>query len=127
MSDIVKNMSIVIVTSSLSIARVTEMAKQQFGNFIKATVDAEKGVMALGGDLHADEEEALLEQGSQQKNLWGINLYPAKFNQPDFIEFDSMINLRPSQDNVSSGVEDEAVRTQITEIIAKLVKKDGST
>jgi hypothetical protein len=119
-------MEIKLVEKPIGIGIVAEMAKKQFGDVIKAAVDIEKGVMALGGDLHADEEEKLFEQGSVQKNLWGINLYPAKFGTPEFVEFDSMINIRPSQGNMSRGVKDSSTREQIIEVVEKLVKKDAS-
>jgi hypothetical protein len=115
-------MDMKLVTEPISIAEVTELASKQFGELIKAAVDISKGIMVLGGDLHADEEAILLEQGSSQKNLWGINLYPAEFGKADFIEFDSMINLRPSQGNMSRGVEDENTQKQIRDVVGKLVK-----
>lgn len=114
-------MNIRIITASVSIDEVDKMAKQQFGNLIKAAVDLEKKIMALGGDLHADEEQLLLEKGSDQNNLWGINLYPANFGQASFIEFDSMINLRPSRGNMSRGVDNPATQDQIREVVNKLV------
>lgn len=114
-------MNIRIISSPVSIDEVDQMAKQQFGNLIKATVDLKKQIMALGGDLHADEEQLLLEKGSNQSDLWGINLYPAKLGKADFIEFDSMINLRPSQGNMSRGVDDPAIQNQIRKVVFKLV------
>lgn len=114
-------MNIRIVTATVGIDEVDKMAKQQFGNLIKATVDLKKQIMALGGDLHADEEQLLLEKDSDQNDLWGINLYPANFGQANFIEFDSMINLRPSQGNMSRGVDDPAVQDQIRKVVLKLV------
>jgi hypothetical protein len=119
-------MEMKLIKAPITIEMVANLAQNQFGDVIKATVDTTKGVMALGGDLHADEEELLLRQGSDQKSLWGINLYPAKFGTPDFIEFDSMINLRPSQGNMSRGVEDENIRKQIIEIVNNLVKENDA-
>ncbi len=69
------------------------------------------------------EERMLIEQGSKQKNLWGINLHPDKYGSDLFVEFDSMINLRPSQDNPSRSVINPGIRTQITSIVDKLVIK----
>ena len=120
-------MEIRLIETPITIDVVTKLAQEQFGDIIKAAVDIDKGVMALGGDLHADEEELLLDKGSEQKNLWGINLYPAKFGTPDFIEFDSMINLRPSQGNTSRSVEDEDIQKQIVEVVEKLVKGNDAT
>ena len=70
------------------------LAKEGFGDLVKVVVDIKQNIMAVGGELHADEEAVLLEQGSQQENLWGINLYPENPGE-DWLEFDSMINLRP--------------------------------
>lgn len=98
------------------------MAGKMFGNLVKAVVDIKKEIMAVDAELHADEERALLENGSEQKNLWGINLYP-EIKDENWIEFDSMINLRPSQENRSRGVDSEEIRKKITVIINKLVTK----
>ncbi len=96
------------------------MAEEQFGDWIKAVVDVSREVMAVGGDLHADDEAVLLADGSRQQDLWGINLYPAERGD-DWIEFDSMINLRPSQRNRSRGVDDERVQARIREVVGALV------
>ena len=88
---------------------------------VKAVVDVEKKIMAIGGDLHADEEVLLLQKGSRQQDLWGINLYPDK-RKDEMIEFDSMINLRPNQGNRTRGVDDEMTRKQIAAIVNQLVE-----
>lgn len=87
---------------------------------VKAVVDVRLGIMAIGGELHSDEESLLLEDGSEQRDLWGINLYPAEPAE-QWIEFDSMINVRPSQGNRSRSVEDSAVRDRIRRVVASLV------
>jgi len=97
------------------------MAKQQFGDMVKAVVDVEQGIMAIGGELHSDEEALLLDQGSAQKNLWGINLYPER-PVPEWIEFDSMINVRPSGGNRSRSVERADLREAITTIVNRLLE-----
>ena len=79
--------------------------------------------MAVDAELHSDEEAFLLENGSKQANLWGINIYSELFGQTDFIEFDSMINLRPSQNNRSRGVDNPEIREKILEITNKLISK----
>ena len=78
--------------------------------------------MAVDAELHSDEEQALIESGSRQEHLWGINIYP-ELSGDDFFEFDSMINIRPAQKNRSRGVEDEKIRKRIMKIVNKLVKK----
>ncbi len=96
------------------------LAREQFGDFVKAVVDVHQGLMAIGGELHADEEAWLIEQGSRQADLWGINIYPDR-SPDDRVEFDSMINVRPSQGNRSRVVEDAATRRQIREIVIRLI------
>ncbi|MEK7142875.1 MAG: DUF5674 family protein [Patescibacteria group bacterium] len=99
-----------------------KMTSKMFGNLVKAVVDIEKEIIAVDAELHSDEEASLLEKGSEQKNLWGINLYPDKRGK-DFIEFDSMINIRPSQGNRSRGVDDSKIQKSIVKIINKLIVK----
>lgn len=95
--------------------------KTPYGAFVKAVVDIERAIMIAGMTMHADGEEILLEKGSEQANLWGINLYLQQSGE-DWIEYDSMINLRPSHGNSSRGVDDPTIRQKIREIINHLVK-----
>ena len=92
-----------------------------FGDMVKAVVDVDREVIAVNAELHSDLEAKLLENGSQQKHLWGINFYP-DIQGDDFLEFDSMINMRPSQGNMSRGVDNEEVRMKISGIVDKKVK-----
>lgn len=96
------------------------MAAESFGDMVKAVVDVIRGRMVVDAELHADEEAWLLEDGSEQLNVWGINLYP-ELEGEDFIEYDSMINLRPSLGNRSRGVDNPDVRLKIAEWVSKLV------
>ena len=98
------------------------MAEKGFGSMVKAVVDVEKEIMAVDAELHSDEEALLLENGSRQKDLWGINLYPGASGD-NFIEFDSMINLRPSQGNMSRGVDNPEARGKITAAVNKIIKR----
>jgi hypothetical protein len=111
-----------IVTEGITLASLREMAGKKFGDMVKAVVDVERGVMAIDGELHADEESLLLENGSKQASLWGINIYPDAAGD-DWLEFDSLINLRPSQGNRSRGVEDPQVRERIKDIVSRLVRR----
>ena len=77
--------------------------------------------MVIDAEMHADEERELLTTGSKQSALWGINLYPELYNTDDFIEFDSMINLRPSQNNKSRGIDDINIQNKIREIVLNLI------
>ncbi len=111
-----------IIENQIMLDELKEMASKMFGNLVKAVVDIEKKIMAVNADLHADEEALLIENGSAQKNLWGINIYP-ELTDDDFVEFDSMINLRPSQGNRSRGIDNIEIQKIILEIVNKLVKK----
>jgi Protein of unknown function (DUF5674) len=113
-------MEIRVVRDTVSRDELTEFAKQQFGDMTKAVVDIEQGIMAIGGELHSDEEAVLLDQGSAQRHLWGINLYPDK-PLGEWIEFDSMINVRPSAGNRSQYVESSEIREAVTRIVNRLV------
>lgn len=110
-----------IVSDQISIAELRDMAKGFYGNLVKAVVDVEKRNMAVGGDLHADEEAFMLQNGSAQKDLWGINLHP-EVEGEEWIEFDSMINIRPWQDNRSRGVGNAELQKKIREVVRDLVK-----
>ncbi|MFH1111683.1 MAG: DUF5674 family protein [Patescibacteria group bacterium] len=109
-------MPIRFLETPISSVILKEIAKERFGDMVKAVVDVERKVMAIGGELHADEEAYLLEKGSEQRNLWGINIYIDQ-PLPQAIEFDSMINVRPSQNNRSRGVNNEELRKKIIEIV----------
>jgi hypothetical protein len=104
----------------ITLARLREMAESKFGDMVKAVVDVDKGIMAVDGELHADEEALLLENGSRQENLWGINIYP-DLKGPERIEFDSVINIRPSQGNRSRGVDDPMIRERIVQAVTGLM------
>jgi len=115
-------MKIVNVDNKISRAELSKMADKMFGNLVKAVVDVERKVIAIDAPMHADQEAELLKNGSRQNDLWGINLHPGKEGK-DFIEFDSMINIRPSQDNRSRGVDDRKVKQKIIDVVNKLVEK----
>jgi hypothetical protein len=109
------------VREPLTRADLAAIAARGFGDMIKAVVDVERGIMAIGAELHADEEAALLDDGSRQPDLWGLNLLPDDTGD-GWIEFDSMINVRPAQGNRSRGVDSEAVRSVIRRIVGTLVR-----
>jgi len=110
-----------IIRQPVPRAILDEKAKGLFGDMIKVVVDVRRRIMAIGGELHADEERVLLEDGSAQPDLWDINLYN-EIPHPDWLEFDSMINLRPNQGNRSRGVEDPSLQERIPAIVQDLVQ-----
>ena len=103
-------------------AELKKMSEKMFDGLVKAVVDMENKIMVVDAGLHSDQEKYLIERGSKQENLWGINLYPNK-NKEEFIEFDSMINLRPRNNNRSRGVEDPKIREKIKVIVSQLIEK----
>ena len=112
-----------LIDTKISVAELTEMSKKMHEELVKAVVDIQKEIMVVDAELHSDQECFLLEQESEQKNLWGINLYPKKFGREGWVEFDSMINIRPVDDNRSRGVENPKIQEKIVKIVNKLVKK----
>lgn len=114
-------MAMVLIDEPIEKSKLAEIAKERFGDLVKAVIDVERAIMVVGAELHSDEEAFLLEEGSHQRNLWGINLYPEKSGE-ELIEFDSMINLRPSQGNRSRDVLDPTARHKIKEIIKQLIR-----
>ena len=110
-----------IIRKAITRTELGNLAKEKFGDMVKAVVDCERSIMAIGGELHADEEKILLEDGSKQENLWGINLYPDDLTD-NWLEFDSMINIRPSQGNRSRGIENTNTQQAIRTIVYGIVK-----
>jgi hypothetical protein len=108
--------------NKISVDELRRLAASRFGDMIKAVVDVERRIMIVDADLHSDQEAELLADGSRQESLWGINLYP-DLPEVEWIEFDSMINLRPSFGNRSRGVDDAAIRARITDVVRDLVAR----
>jgi len=105
----------------ISLAELTQMAQKMHEGIVKAAVDLARNVIVVDMGMHADGEAYLLEADSKQKDLWGINLHPDKYGTDEFVEFDSMINLRPSQGNYSRGIDDETIRSRIIELVNGVV------
>lgn len=111
-----------IIKEKLAFGELQQMAAGLFENMVKAVVDVDREWIALDAELHSDLEALLLQEGSQQADLWGINLYPEEAGE-EFIEFDSMINLRPSQGNRSRGVDSKALRKKIAGVVTQRISR----
>ena len=109
-----------LIASPIALSELRSIAEQQFGSLVKAVIDIEKKIMVIGGEMHADEEIYLLNEGSKQENLWGINIYPDQHHE-NRIEFDSMINIRPYMGNRSRGVENPEIQKIILAIVKQLI------
>jgi len=111
-----------LVNKTISLDELKKMSQQIFGGLVKAVIDIKKETMVVDAAMHADEEKFLLDLGSNQDDLWGINLYP-ELKDEDFIEFDSVINLRPRLNNFSRGIENVKIKNKVINIVNKLIEK----
>jgi hypothetical protein len=111
-----------ILKNVITIDQLKQIAQETFGDLVKAIVDIDRELIAIDAGLHSDLEALLLEDGSRQCNLWGINFYP-EIEGDDFIEFDSLINLRPSQDNMTRGIDSNDIQDKIVSIAKKWITK----
>ncbi len=111
-----------ILTQKINRDELNSLDSGYFDDMIKAVVDIEKEIIAVDAELHADLEGLLLDEGSVQADLWGINFITDEDEIDEFVEFDSLINIRPKQDNRSRYVEDESVRNRILEVVEKWIE-----
>jgi|SRR3989344_6547977 len=110
-----------IIENPITRAELKKIAEERFGDLVKAAIDVEQEIMAVGGEFHMDEQTYLFEEkGSKQQDVWGINIYPNETGD-GFIEFDSMINLKPNQGNRTRSIQDSAIREKIISIVRKLI------
>ena len=111
-----------IVEKQITIKELKEMSSKMFGSLVKAVVDIEQEILVVDAGLHSDQESYLLDRGSKQTDLWGINIHP-ELKGDERIEFDSMINLRPIDGNFSRGVDDINIQKKILEIVNSKIKE----
>ena len=111
---------IVVIADRIASAQLAELVDRFFTDMVKYVVDVERGIAAVGGELHADAEQLLLEDGSRQEDLWGANYYPDR-GPVECIEFTSLINIRPSQGHPSMEIEDDEVRDRVRELTHQLI------
>jgi hypothetical protein len=111
---------ILIVTTRIARAELARLVALYFEDMVKLVVDVERGVAAVGGEMHADAEALLLEDGSRQANLWGANYYPGR-GRAECVEFTALINIRPAQGNRSMLIEDAALRERVRDLALALI------
>ncbi len=111
---------IVIVDRRIDRSELARLAHLFFGDMVKYVVDLERRIAAVGGELHADAEQILLESGSRQVDLWGANYYPGK-GREDCIEYTALINIRPAQGNRGMLIQDPEIRERLHEITFALI------
>ena len=108
-----------ILQTAITRAELAALAQNTFGDMIKCVADVKLGLLALDAELHADLERLLLENGSAGEDLWGFNLYPGEAD--DFIEYDSLINIRSWQNNPTRDVSDPDIRESIKQIVGQFI------
>jgi len=115
-------MDIVIIKEPTTRTELKKIAEKRFGDMVKAAVDIEQEIMAVGGQFHMDEQVFLYEEtGSKQQNVWGINIFPDEVGDK-FIEIDSLINLKPDQGNRTRGIQDAVIVEKVMSVVNKLIK-----
>jgi selenocysteine lyase/cysteine desulfurase len=115
---------IALVREPLAADRLRALVNRWFGDMVKYVADLERGVLAVGGELHADAEAVLLGDGSRQADLWGANYYPGR-GETGCIEYTSLINIRPAAGNRSMEIGDEAIRARVRELTFALLGRGG--
>jgi hypothetical protein len=105
-----------IIRARATRQQIAEML-ESLETYIKLAVDVERELLAGGGVMHADCESALLDDGSQQEDIWGADWTPAS----QLVTFESLINIRPRQNNRSLDIEDPALRSRVAEITRNLL------
>lgn len=108
------------IVTKISVKELQEMAQKMDGNIVKADVDIAKKIVIIDMPMHFEGEQELLQKGSKQNDLWGINLIPASFGTDKFIVYESMINLKPLK-NPSMVVKSDSIKKQIKVIIDEVV------
>lgn len=109
-----------ILQQPISREELRVLAGNTFGDMVKCVADVRQGLLAIDANLHADLERLLLENGSAQEDLWGFNLWVEEEGD-EFIEFDSLINIRSWQGNPSRDVLDSVNREGIQKIVAQFI------
>ena len=112
--------AIVVLEERISHDELSRLVRETFTDMVKYVVDVDRGIIAIGGQLHSDAELVLLERGSETDDLWGANYYPGRDSE-ECIEYTSLINIRPARGNPGMEVQDPEVRTRIREITFRLI------
>lgn len=107
-----------IIREPVTPEQITEMSQVFGGLFVKLAVDVQRDILAGGGELHADCEQVLLEDGSQQEDIWGADWYP----NTGEVGLEALINIRPRQQNYGMEIQDPDLRARVATIARRLME-----
>jgi hypothetical protein len=119
-AQVTEKPGIVVLAARIDETELARLVNLYFQDMVKYVVDVTRSVAAVGGELHADGERLLLEAGSRQQDLWGANYYPG-LGPERCIEYTALINIRPSQGNLSMEIQDPHTRDLIRKITNDLI------
>lgn len=111
---------VVVKESRIHEHELRRLVELYFEDMVKYVVDVARGVVAVGGEMHADAEQRLLEDGSAQADLWGANYYPGR-GRDACVEYTSLINIRPAHGNRSMEIQDAGTRERVRELTYLLI------
>jgi hypothetical protein len=111
---------IVVVESPIAPHELRRLVEKFFVDMVKIVADLERGVVAVGGELHADAEGLLLDEGSRQEDLWGANYYPGR-GAEECVEYTALINIRPAHGNRTMEIQDSRVRERVRDLVFRLL------
>ena len=114
-------MKIKVITKPITRAQAHEIGKEFYDDMVKGVVDIHKEIMGVGGEYYMDANTVLIEHGSVQGSVWGFNVYPQR-KREEWIEYTSLINIRPAVENRTMTVEDKAIRDRMKKIIEALIQ-----
>lgn len=109
------------IVDKISVKELMQLSEKMYGGIVKFDVDLAKRIVIVDMEMHADGEATLLEDGSKQSDLWGLNVIPENYGTPNFIEYDSMINIKPRQNNMSRTIQDPEIKKQIETLVTEVV------
>jgi len=118
--SILNNNDIIITSRKITQDQLKALCERWFGDMVKITADVKREILGIGGDLHADAEALLIQNGSSQQDIWGANFYP--WNPPDQrVDYTALINIRPKQDNLSLEILDSSIKEKIKKVVEDFI------
>lgn len=111
---------ILILRERIPALELRRLVAESFGDMVKFVADVERRAIAIGGQMHADAEHLLLDDGSEQRDLWGGNYYPG-LGPDECVAYTSLINIRPAQGSTGMELMDPELRAAIRDLVFRLI------